>query len=877
MSFTITRPTIPVPLPLTRGGTEGTTAAEARTKLELGDLAMLTAPGGTTTFLRADKTWAVPPGGGGGAPTDAEYITSTANATLSAERVLTDTATITWDRTTAGQIKANAVGSGYTDEQAQDAVGAMLTNTSTVNLTYVDATPALSATVNDASITEAKLGLSDVTTKDASTTAHGLLRKLSGTATEYLNGAGAWTTPAGGGTNYWQRGNATGPSYMTGMLAWWRMEEASGNRIDSVSGLALIPQGTVAQITSTTGRHGQAVKFNATAGTYLSCPHTTQISAGANQSFTFAFWYLLDAALTSGAGLLCKGDSNAATTLEYEILYSSPLLYNRMSNGSSQASATVTAPTATATWHFVVGWFDQSTLTMSLQVNNGTPGSAANTFGSYTTARDLQVGRRDVTSAITMNGRIDNVMFWKRVLTAQERADLWNGGAGVDYGAGPLPYLAPLTATDGLLLGTARTTQEKLETDGAIKLGTTTGTTDGTLRWTGTDFEGRKAGAWVSMTGAGGQPLDATLTALAGLATGADQLPYATGTDTFAQTTLTAFARTLLDDTTQAAMRTTLGLTPGTDVQAQDAELQAIAGLTSAADRLPYFTGAGTAALATFTTAGRNLVDDADTAAQRATLGLGTMAQQDASAVNITGGSAVLQTAIPGHVSIDWQGNPVHGLLVNDAPAGAHNGILILVSAGTDRRAINAAGTAPSYFGGTVQVAGTLGVHQAPQADRAVTILHTRASEHGMVIQPNADSGAGNAVLFLNAAAATIGSINTNASATFYNTSSDQRLKHSIAPLVGALDRVRALRPVSYRWNVDDSADEGFLAHQLMTVLPHAVTGQPDAVHDDGSIKPQQVDHSKMVPWLVASVQELAAQVQALTARIATLEAALGA
>src|SRR5207344_423590 len=153
----------------------------------------------------------------------------------------------------------------------------------------------------------------------------------------------------------------------------------------------------------------------------------------------------------------------------------------------------------------------------------------------------------------------------------------------------------------------------------------------------------RKGGVWVSMTGAGaggGQPLDATLTALAGLATGADQLPYATGTDTFAQTPLTTFARTLLDDTTQAAMRTTLGLTPGTDVQAQDAELQAIAGLTSAADRLPYFTGAGTAALATFTAAGRALVDDADNAAQRATLGLGTLATQNADAVAITGGSA---------------------------------------------------------------------------------------------------------------------------------------------------------------------------------------------------------------------------------------------
>ena len=154
-----------------------------------------------------------------------------------------------------------------------------------------------------------------------------------------------------------------------------------------------------------------------------------------------------------------------------------------------------------------------------------------------------------------------------------------------------------------------------------------------------------------------------------------------------------------------------------------------------------------------------------------------------------------------------------------------------------------------------------------------VEVLYDKTTQQAIMIKPGGDAGGGAAMIFLNAAGVTVGTITTSGSNTFYNTSSDRRLKEAVVPLTEALATVQALRPVAWRWKGDGTPGQGFLAEDVRAVVPEAVTGAADAVDDAGQIQPMQLDASKLIPWLVGACQTLAQQVEALTARVAALEA----
>jgi hypothetical protein len=120
-----------------------------------------------------------------------------------------------------------------------------------------------------------------------------------------------------------------------------------------------------------------------------------------------------------------------------------------------------------------------------------------------------------------------------------------------------------------------------------------------------------------------------------------------------------------------------------------------------------------------------------------------------------------------------------------------------------------------------------------------------------------------------------VGNITVDGSATSYNTSSDYRLKENVVPLIGAIDRIQQIPVHRFNFIADpDKTVDGFIAHEAQAVVPECVTGEKDAVDDDGNPIYQGIDQSKLVPLLTAALQEAITKIETLEAAVAALQSA---
>ncbi len=220
---------------------------------------------------------------------------------------------------------------------------------------------------------------------------------------------------------------------LTSLVAFWKLDEASGTRNDAFSTNHLTDNNTVTQAAGI-GGVGNAAQFTKANSEYLSIASNAAVQTG-DIDFTISLWVYLDAKSTN-MGFYCK-DDNTSGNREFILYYE--LSSNRFGFYVFRATDSVQLVLANnlgspslSTWYHIIAWHDATANTINISVNNGTANST-NTGGALQSAGTaaLSVGRHGYPAfERPLDGRMQYVGFWKKVLSADERTQLNNSGAG---------------------------------------------------------------------------------------------------------------------------------------------------------------------------------------------------------------------------------------------------------------------------------------------------------------------------------------------------------------------------------------------------------------------------------------------------------------
>lgn len=218
----------------------------------------------------------------------------------------------------------------------------------------------------------------------------------------------------------------------SGLIAYWKLDEASGNATDSETTGTAQDLTDNATVTSAAGKIGTARQFTSASSEWLSRTDGADLSTG-NIDYTVAAWVYLD---TKGAVRDIIGKWNSVGQREYILLYNNTgdrFEFFVSGNGTSGQVTVVGASTfgspSTATWYLVIAWHDSVNDQIGISVDAGAADTAAHTTGSFDSTTTFGIGYRAEGTSY-MNGRIDEAGFWKKVLTSGERTELYNGGSG---------------------------------------------------------------------------------------------------------------------------------------------------------------------------------------------------------------------------------------------------------------------------------------------------------------------------------------------------------------------------------------------------------------------------------------------------------------
>lgn len=215
-----------------------------------------------------------------------------------------------------------------------------------------------------------------------------------------------------------------------GLVSWWSLDEATSTRVDVHGGLNA-NAGSGAGPGNRAGRVGSAVDI---AGNWLKVAAGSGTTVSSTAPVTVATWVYLDTQIVGFPIARWDGSGNWGVVIDGA---GSAAFFVARGSGSESA-ATPNGAVGTGAWYLIVGWLDPDASangTIFTQVNNGTVYSFALTGAVNNPGLNLRTffGCINDGSFGLMDGALDETGFWTRLLTDDERAWLYNSGAGRAY------------------------------------------------------------------------------------------------------------------------------------------------------------------------------------------------------------------------------------------------------------------------------------------------------------------------------------------------------------------------------------------------------------------------------------------------------------
>lgn len=227
---------------------------------------------------------------------------------------------------------------------------------------------------------------------------------------------------------------STASSLLTGLVSYWKLDEASGQRNDSHGTNHLTDNNTVGQAA---GKLTNAASFVSANSETLSVVSNADLQSG-NRSFSFAGWVYLVNWGIAWVYLITKYAN--ADTGEFILYYDATApgqgqlswaVYDHVGGANTGTYALTTL--TTGAWYFIYAYQDIATGKVGLSVNDGATQEVNYTISTYANNAALCLGGSPDDSAFYHWGYMDGWGRWNRVLTAAEVTQLYNSGNGLDY------------------------------------------------------------------------------------------------------------------------------------------------------------------------------------------------------------------------------------------------------------------------------------------------------------------------------------------------------------------------------------------------------------------------------------------------------------